>query len=72
VTPGRIPRTGARIPVLVVLHEDVPGGATLSIVRLEALLAQHGWRLVFWTSRPSPLYEELRSRGLEEIGRAHV
>ena len=68
MTPSRVPRTGARIPVLVVLHEDVPGGASLSIVRLEPLLAQRGWRLVFWASRPSPLYEELLSRGLEVRG----
>jgi glycosyltransferase involved in cell wall biosynthesis len=58
--------------VLVVLHEDVPGGATLSIVRVAPLLAERGWRLVFWASRPSRLHDELRDLGLEVHGEARL
>jgi glycosyltransferase involved in cell wall biosynthesis len=58
--------------VLVVLHEDVPGGASLSIVRVAPLLAELGWRLVFWASRPSRLYDELGDRGLEVHGEARL
>jgi glycosyltransferase involved in cell wall biosynthesis len=66
------PTAARRGTVLVVLHEDVPGGASLSIVRVAPLLAERGWRLVFWASRPSRLYDELRDRGLEVHGDARL
>ena len=66
------PTAARRGTVLVVLHEDVPGGASLSIVRVAPLLAERGWRLVFWASRPSRLYDELRDRGLEVHGEGRL
>lgn len=54
--------------VAVVLHESVLGGASLSVVRLVPLLEQYGWRLRFWATRPSPLYDELRGLGLRVDG----
>jgi len=37
-------------------------------VRLVSLLERRGWRLIFWTARPSRLHDELRDRGLEVHG----
>ncbi|GEM_PF-1376860 len=54
--------------VVVVCHEDVPGGATLSVVRLAPVLEELGWRPWYWVSRPSPLFEYLRERGLRVEG----
>src|SRR3954452_9958291 len=55
--------------VLVVFHQDVLGGATLSVVRMIPHLEERGWRFAFWVERPSPLFDELRDRGLTVSGR---
>lgn len=54
--------------VSAVFHETVLGGATLSVTRLVPLLEDRGWRFRFWAPRPSPLFEELRARGLPVEG----
>ncbi len=48
---------------LVVLHGEVVGGASLSILRAAPELERLGWRLRFWTARPSPLFDEVSRRG---------
>lgn len=37
--------------VLVVLHEAILGGASLSVVRLLPLLEERGWRFAFWVPK---------------------
>lgn len=54
--------------VAVVFHENVLGGATLSVVRLVPLLERLGWRFRFWTPRPSALFDELSDLGLRVEG----
>lgn len=54
--------------ILVVFHEEVPGGATLSVLRLVPLLERRGWRFAFWAPQPSPLFDELRRRSHEVYG----
>ena len=56
------PATAGRT-VLVVLHEPVLGGATLSLLRLVPLLEARGWRFAFWVPWPSELYEHLAGGG---------
>lgn len=52
-----------RRTALVVFHEGILGGATLSVLRLVPLLADRGWRIHFWVPRPSELYEHLEAAG---------
>ena len=54
--------------VLVLLHERVLGGATLSLLGTIPLLRERGWRFLFWVATPSPLRDELERRGLEAHG----
>jgi len=54
--------------VLVVLHEEVLGGATLSVLRTIPGLEERGWRFAFWVPRPSPAYDHLRTRGASVFG----
>jgi glycosyltransferase involved in cell wall biosynthesis len=54
--------------VLLVLHGEEVGGASLSALRLVPLLAEFGWRVVAWAPRPSDLIEEVRSRGVPVFG----
>lgn len=54
--------------VLVVLHGEAVGGASLSVLRLIPELERRGWRFVFWAPRPSALYDELVARGLDAHG----
>jgi len=54
--------------VLVILHGDAKGGASLTALRLVDELAALGWRMVFWAPAPSPLYDEIKARRLEGYG----
>ncbi len=54
--------------MLVVLHEPVLGGATLSVLRTLPLLRERGWRFLFWAPRPSELDDRLREDGWEVHG----
>lgn len=54
--------------VLIVLHEHQLGGATQSVLRAADHLSKDGWRFSFWAPRPSPLFDELRTRGLHVAG----
>jgi glycosyltransferase involved in cell wall biosynthesis len=54
--------------VLAVLHERIPGGATLSLLRIVPLLERRGWRFVFWVCRPSPLADRLAAQGYDVHG----
>jgi glycosyltransferase involved in cell wall biosynthesis len=54
--------------VLVAFHEAIPGGATLSVLRLVPLLEERGWRFSFWVPRPGPLYDLLASEGRDVDG----
>lgn len=53
---------------MVILHEEIAGGATLSVLRTVPILEDRGWRFVFWAARPSPLCDELCRRGLKVHG----
>lgn len=63
---GSMPGGGRE--VLIVFHEPILGGATLSVLRVLPLLAERGWRFRFWVAQPSPLAEHLRGRGYEVDG----
>lgn len=54
--------------MLVVFHEEVLGGATISVLRLVPGLREAGWEPSFWVPRPSPLADELEERGLSVRG----
>ncbi len=66
---GRLPVSpqGQRT-ALVVLHGEVLGGASISVLRAVPELETRGWRFVFWVARPSALFDEIRRRGLEVHG----
>ena len=54
--------------VVVIFHEPVLGGATISVLRTIPHLEERGWRFSFWVDRPSPLYDELKARGYDVGG----
>jgi glycosyltransferase involved in cell wall biosynthesis len=54
--------------VLLVLHEPILGGATLSVLRTLPVLAERGWSFVIWAPRPSALYDHLREQGWDAHG----
>jgi glycosyltransferase involved in cell wall biosynthesis len=54
--------------VLLVLHGEEIGGASLSALRLREPLAELGWRLEAWAPRPSELFDEVASRGIPVHG----
>lgn len=54
--------------LLIVFHEEVLGGATISVLRLLPGLEAAGWEPSFWVPRPSPLADELEARGLRVRG----
>lgn len=56
-----------RRTAVVAFHEPIPGGATLSVLRLRPILVRQGWRLVFWAPRPSGLYDLLEAEAGVEI-----
>lgn len=60
--------TKARGTVLVILHEESAGGASLAVLRLIPLLESMGWHLAFWATKPSALHDELVERGCEVGG----
>jgi L-malate glycosyltransferase len=57
-----------RQSALIVLHGEVVGGASISMLRVAPELERLGWRLRFWAARPSPLFEEVKQRGFEVDG----
>lgn len=54
--------------MLVVFHEGVPGGATLSVLRLVPALKQRGWSFVFWVPAAGELFARLAADGHEVHG----
>lgn len=54
--------------MLITFHEEVLGGATISVLRLVPGLERAGWRPYFWVPRPSSLASELERRGLRVLG----
>jgi glycosyltransferase involved in cell wall biosynthesis len=66
--PAIGPRPGAGREVLIVFHEPILGGATLSVLRTLPLLADRGWRFRFWVAEPSALAAHLRGLGYEVDG----
>ena len=60
--------SGGGREVLVVFHEPILGGATLSVLRALPLLQDRGWRFLFWVPDPSPLADHLRVLGHEVHG----
>ena len=54
--------------VLVVLHEETLGGASLAIARVVPALQGRGWDLSFWVGDPSPAAAALRGMGLDVHG----
>ena len=59
---------GTRGDVLVVLHGEMVGGASLSILRAAPALTERGWNLEFWAPGPGPLHDEIRRHGYEPQG----
>lgn len=55
-------------PVLVVLHGESMGGATLSVLRLIPALQERGWRFVFWAPRPGEVFDAVTAAGREVHG----
>jgi glycosyltransferase involved in cell wall biosynthesis len=49
--------------VLVVLHEELVGGASTAVLRTIGGLEKRGWSFEFWVPRPSPLFDHLEARG---------
>lgn len=54
---------GSGRTVLVVLHDELLNGATISVLRAVPLLQDLGWRFAFWVPRPGPAAEHLAERG---------
>ncbi len=54
--------------VLVVLHEESPGGASISLMRCVPGLEERGWEFSFFVPRPGKLFDELRERGYRVSG----
>jgi glycosyltransferase involved in cell wall biosynthesis len=54
--------------VLVVLHEETLGGASLAIARVAPALQRRGWEPSFWVGDPSPAAAALRGMGLDVHG----
>jgi glycosyltransferase involved in cell wall biosynthesis len=54
--------------VLMVLHEDVLGGATLSVLRCVPGLEERGWEFTFWAPRPSEVFDRLAEEGRDVAG----
>jgi glycosyltransferase involved in cell wall biosynthesis len=59
---------GAGKRVVVVFHEEVLGGATVSVLRAIPHLVERGWEPSFWVPRPSLLYDHLRAAGHDVAG----
>lgn len=57
-----------RRTVLIVLHSDLLGGATISVLRPLPLLEEMGWRFAFWVPSPGPAREWIESHGYEAHG----
>jgi glycosyltransferase involved in cell wall biosynthesis len=54
--------------VLVVLHDDLMNGATISVVRAAELLRGRKWRFAFWVPRPGDAADHLTAAGYEVGG----
>jgi len=52
----------------VVIHEEILGGATLSVIRCARAVAARGWRIGFWVPRPSEVFDHLTAAGHEVAG----
>lgn len=54
--------------VLVVLQEDTLGGSTRTLLRPLEIVAERGWDVSFWCSRPSSLFDDLVALGYRVDG----
>jgi glycosyltransferase involved in cell wall biosynthesis len=54
--------------VLVVLHEEELGGASVSVLRCVPGLVERGWSFSFWAPRSGGLFERLEAKGLDVYG----
>jgi glycosyltransferase involved in cell wall biosynthesis len=54
--------------VLIVLHSELLGGATISVLRPLPLLEEMGWRFAFWVPSPGPAREWIEAHGYEAHG----
>lgn len=54
--------------VLVVLHNELLNGASVSVLRAVPLLEERGWRFAYWVPSPGPAFELLRHQGAEVYG----
>jgi glycosyltransferase involved in cell wall biosynthesis len=63
------PALGSRPPrVVIVIHEELLGGATLSVIRCAPALTSRGWSISFWVPRPSEVFDFLTAQGQEVAG----
>jgi glycosyltransferase involved in cell wall biosynthesis len=49
--------------VLVVLHEEQMGGASIAVLRCVDLLERLGWHFAFWAPRPGEVFDHLSAAG---------
>src|SRR4051794_34739057 len=64
-------QSGATVPplrVLLVLHEEQLGGASIAALRTLAPLVEEGLDLHVWCARPSPLHDYLEAAGYQVAG----
>jgi glycosyltransferase involved in cell wall biosynthesis len=54
--------------VLLVLHSELLGGASISVLNAVPLLEELGWRFAYWVPQPGPAADWLRERGAEVHG----
>ena len=53
---------------MIVIHEELLGGATLSVIRCAPALAKLGWQIAFWAPQPSEVSDHLAAMGHEVAG----
>jgi len=66
--PQQKPAAASSRTVLVVLHEPILGGATLSLLRVIPALEARGWRFAFWAPEGGELTAWLVERGHQVEG----
>lgn len=54
--------------VLVVLHDELLNGASISVLRALPLLEERGWSFAFWVPQPGAAADLLRARGYRVHG----
>jgi len=56
--------------VVVVFHDEILNGATISVLRALPCLEERGWSFAFWVPQPGPTADRLRAEGYRVYGEA--